>query len=63
MGEKENGKGRSDFKMLTGKPTDMRLLGRPKRRWEDNLRNYLKEICINTRNWVDSALEVQSLCE
>ena len=26
---------RSAFKMLTGKPTGKRLLGRPRRRWED----------------------------
>ena len=36
--------------MLTGKPT-----GRPRRRWEDNIRMDIKEIGINTRNLVDSA--------
>ena len=30
-------------------------LGRPRHRWEDNVRMDLKEIGINTRNWVDSA--------
>ena len=30
-------------------------LGMPRRRWEDNIRMDLKEIGINTRNWVDSA--------
>ena len=30
-------------------------LGRPRRRWEDDIKMDLKEICINTRNWVDSA--------
>ena len=39
---------------LTGKPTAKRPLERPRRRWEDNIRMYLKEIDINTRNWVDS---------
>ena len=29
---------RSAFKMLTGKPTGKRPLGRPRRRWEDNIR-------------------------
>ena len=29
--------GRSAFKILTGKPTGKRLLGRPRRRWEDNI--------------------------
>ena len=43
--------GRSAFKILTGK----RPLGRPRLRWEDSVRLDLKEICINTRNWVDLA--------
>ena len=30
-------------------------LGSPRRRREDNIRMDLKEIGINTRNWVDSA--------
>ena len=30
--------GRSDFNILTGKPTGKRPLGRPRRRWEDNIR-------------------------
>ena len=38
--------GRSAFKMLTGKPTGKRLLGRPRHRWEDNIRMDLKEIDI-----------------
>ena len=41
--------------MLTGKPTGKGPLGRPRRRWEDNIRMDLKEIGINTGNWVDSA--------
>ena len=32
-------------------------LGRPRHRWEDNSRMDLKEIGINTKNWVDSAQE------
>ena len=47
--------GRRALKMLTGKPTGKRPLGRLRRRWEDNIRMDLKEIGINTRNWVDSA--------
>ena len=45
--------GRSAFKILTGKPTGKRPLESPRHRWEDNGRIDLKEICINTRNWVD----------
>ena len=44
----------SAFKMLTGTLTGNILLRRPGRRWEDNIRMNLKEIGINTRNWVDS---------
>ena len=47
--------GRSAFKMLTGKPTGKRPLGRPRRRWEDNIRMDFEEIGINAGNWVDSA--------
>ena len=47
--------GRSAFKILTGKPTGKIPLGRPMRKWEDNIRMDLKEIGINTRNWIDSA--------
>ena len=46
--------GRSAFKILTGKPTGKRPLGRCRRRWEDNIIMDLKKIGINTRNWVDS---------
>ena len=30
-------------------------MGRPRRRWEDNIRMDLEEIGINVGNWVDSA--------
>ena len=47
--------GKSAFKILTGKPTGKRHLGRPRRRWEDNIRIDVEEIGINAGNWVDSA--------
>ena len=47
--------GRSTFNILRGKSTGMSPLGRPRSRWEYNIRMDLKEISINTRNWVDSA--------
>ena len=46
--------GRSAFKIVTGIPAGKRPLGRPRCRWEDNITMDLKEIGINTRNWVDS---------
>ena len=39
---------RSSFKILTGKPTRMRPLGKPKQKWEDSIKG------ISTRNWVNS---------
>ena len=50
----QNGGSRSTFKILTGKPTGKRL-GKPRRRWEDNIRMDLEEIGISAGNWVDSA--------
>ena len=44
--------GRSAFAILTGKPKGKILLGRPRRRWQDKIRMDLKEIGVNTRNWV-----------
>ena len=47
--------GRSALKILTGKPTGKRPLGRPRHRWEDNIRMDLKETGIEARNWIDPA--------
>ena len=38
------------LKILTGKPTRKRILGRQKRRWVDNIKIDNKEISVNTRN-------------
>ena len=46
---------RSAFNILTGKPTGKIPLGRPRHRWEDNIRMGLEEIGINAENWVNSA--------
>ena len=44
---------RNAFK--TGKTTGKRPLGRPRCRWENNIKMDLEEIGINAGNWVDSA--------
>ena len=46
---------RSAFKISTGKRVGKRPLGRPRRRWEDNIRMDLEKLGINAGNWVDSA--------
>ena len=43
----QNGKGRSAFKVVTGKHAENRRLGRHRRRWEDKIRMNVKEIGIN----------------
>ena len=53
--------GRSAFKILTGKPTGKKPLGRSRRRWEDNIRMDLKEIGVSAGNWVDSAHDTRAL--
>ena len=45
----------SVLKILTGTPKGKRPLGRPRRRCEDKIRIYLKEIGVNTKNFVESA--------
>ena len=46
--------GRSDFKILIGKSTGKRLLGRNGHRWEGNIRMDLEEKGANSMIWVDS---------
>ena len=45
----------SAVKILTGKHIENRPLGKPRRRWEDNIRMDFEEIGINAGNWVDQA--------
>ena len=45
--------GRSAFKILTGKSTRKRPLGRPRLRLENNVRIDLKEIGVNTIDLID----------
>jgi hypothetical protein len=38
------GEGRGVHRVLVGKPEGKRPLGRPRRRWEDNIKVYLQEV-------------------
>jgi hypothetical protein len=40
------GKGRGAYRVLVGKPEGKRPLGRPRRRWEDNIRMDLQEVDV-----------------
>ena len=47
--------GKSAFKILAGELRGEIPPGRPRHRWEDNIRIDLEEIEINAGSWVDSA--------
>jgi len=48
--------GRGDvYRVLVGWHEGKKTLGRPGRRWEDNIKMDLKEIGINGANWIQLA--------
>ena len=47
-------KGSSAFKILKGKSIGKEPLGRPRRRWEDNIKMDLEKIGIIAGNWIVS---------
>jgi hypothetical protein len=44
------GEGRSVYRVLVERPEGKRQLGRPRRRWEDNIKMDLREIGIDGAN-------------
>jgi hypothetical protein len=50
-----NGEKRNAYRILVGKPEGKRPLGRPRRRWEDNIRMDLREIGSGGMDWIDLA--------
>jgi hypothetical protein len=44
--------GRSVYRVLFGKPEGKSPLGRPRRRWEDNIKLDLREMSIDGENWI-----------
>jgi hypothetical protein len=46
------GEGRCVYKVLVGKPEGKRPLGRPRRRWEDNIRMDLQEVVCGCEDWM-----------
>lgn len=43
---------RNEFNILFIKPEENKLLGRPKRRLEDNIKMYLSEIRLEVMDWI-----------
>jgi hypothetical protein len=48
-------KKRNPYRILVGKPEGKRPLGRPRRRWEDNIRIDRREIGWGGMDWIDLA--------
>jgi hypothetical protein len=46
------GEGRGVYRVLVGRPEGKRPLGRPRRRWKDNIKIDLREIGIDEANWI-----------
>jgi hypothetical protein len=46
------GRGRGVYRVLVASPEGKGPLGRPRRRWEDNIKMDLREIGIDRANWI-----------
>ena len=55
------GEGRGVYRVLLGKPEGRRPLGRPRRRWVDNIRMDLKEVGCGYMDWIGPAQDRDSL--
>jgi len=49
------GEERGVYRVLLGKPEGRRLLGRPRRRWVDNIRMDLQEVGYGYMDWIGLA--------
>jgi hypothetical protein len=49
------GEKRNSYRILVGKPEGKRPLGRPKRRWVDNIKTDFREMGWDSMDWIDLA--------
>ncbi|KAJ4436473.1 hypothetical protein ANN_16504 [Periplaneta americana] len=49
------GESRNAYRVLVGRPQGKRPLGRPRRRWEDNIKMDLREVGYDDREWINLA--------
>jgi len=49
------GERRGVHRVLVGKPEGKRSLGRPRRRWEDNIKVDLQEVGCGDMDWIEVA--------
>jgi hypothetical protein len=51
------GERRGAYRALVGKPERRRPLKRPRRRWEDNIKMYLREVGWRGMDWINLTQE------
>jgi hypothetical protein len=51
------GERRGAYRAIVGKPEGRRPLGRPRRRWEDNIKMDLREVAWGGMDWINLALD------
>ena len=51
------GEGRGVYRVLVGKHAGKRPMGRPSRRWEDNIKMDLQEVECGGMDWIELAHE------
>jgi hypothetical protein len=49
------GEERGAYRILVERPEGRRSLGRPRRRWEDNIKTDLREVGLGGMNWIELA--------
>jgi hypothetical protein len=49
------GERRGVYRVLVGKPEGKRPVGRPRRRWEDNIKMDLQEVGCASMDWIEVA--------
>ena len=54
------GEGRGVHRVLVGKPEGKRPFGRPRRRWEDNIRMNLQKVGGSCGDWMEMAQDRNS---
>ena len=56
------GERRGIFRLLVGKPEGKRPLGRPRRRWEDNIVMDLQEVGCGGMDWIELPQDRYEVC-
>jgi hypothetical protein len=57
------GEERGVHRLLVGKPEGKMPLGRPRRRWEDDIKMDLQEVGVGHEDWIESAQDRDRLLE